>query len=176
MPIRHADEDGVLWDRIKDILKHGLIYLTIVFFFVLEFAPLPLVMRGIDLHMVLMAVFYWRLYRPNILPLPVLLFFGVMMDILSTNAIGLYSFLYLALGILLKYQRRHLVGQSFPIIWLCYILLFTAFSLLVASGLFLIHGDAGVFIRKALEIGLSTLVFPFVNMLLFIQNKMVTRY
>ncbi len=84
----------------------------------LNMASLPLPhAAAIKTHFVLMAVYYWSIYRPGLVP-PVLCFIaGIVMDVLGGFALGLNAFILIVVQWLVRDQRRFLMGQPYIVIW-----------------------------------------------------------
>ena len=74
----------------------------------------------------LMAVYYWSIYRPDLLPPAAVFAIGVLQDILTGGPVGLLALVLLLVQALAVSQRRILLGQAFSVEW--------AGLLLVAAG------------------------------------------
>ena len=65
----------------------------------------------------LMAIFYWALYRPDLLP-PISVFIvGLFQDLLSAGPLGLWAFVYLTVYAIVVSQRLFFIGKAFFAIW-----------------------------------------------------------
>ncbi|MDC1050438.1 rod shape-determining protein MreD [bacterium] len=80
----------------------------------------PLLLPGIapvTLGLSLIAVHYWALHQPEMLPAVAIFFVGLLQDMLVGTPIGLSAFsLLCAYGIIVS-QRRFFQGKSFLLIW-----------------------------------------------------------
>lgn len=80
----------------------------------------PLLLRGsapVTLGLSLIAVHYWALHQPEMLPAVAIFFVGLLQDMLVGTPIGLSAFsLLCAYGIVVS-QRRFFQGKSFLVIW-----------------------------------------------------------
>ena len=65
----------------------------------------------------LMAVFYWGVYRPEVLPAAAVFLLGLLQDILGAEPLGLNALILLIAYGLMRSQRRFLIGKPFPVIW-----------------------------------------------------------
>lgn len=66
---------------------------------------------------VLMSVYYWAIYRPDLLPAIAVFALGLIEDVLSGAPIGVHAFsLLLAYGLVVS-QRRFFHGKSFGVVW-----------------------------------------------------------
>lgn len=65
----------------------------------------------------LMAVFYWTIYRPDLMPAPVVFLIGLLQDLASGGIPGLTAFVLLGTyGVVLN-QRRVFLGKPFAVTW-----------------------------------------------------------
>ena len=74
----------------------------------------------------LMPVYYWTVYRPDLLRPPGIFAGGVVLDLLSGAPLGLSSLLLLLAQMLVLTQRRFFVDRLFPFLWLGFTLLAAA--------------------------------------------------
>jgi rod shape-determining protein MreD len=65
----------------------------------------------------LMAVFYWALYRPDLMPPSGVFLIGLYHDLLSAGPLGLWTFVYLVSYGLILSQRLFFIGKAFFAIW-----------------------------------------------------------
>jgi rod shape-determining protein MreD len=76
----------------------------------------------------LAGVYYWTIYRPELLP-PVAVFIaGVVFDLLSGAPLGVTPLLLLLARALVMSQRRFFVNRLFPFVW-------CGFTLVAAAGI-----------------------------------------
>ena len=65
----------------------------------------------------LMAVYYWSIYRPDLLPPAAVFVLGVLQDMLTGGPVGLLALVLLLVQALAVSQRRILLGQAFSVEW-----------------------------------------------------------
>jgi rod shape-determining protein MreD len=114
----------------------------------------------------LMATYHWTIYRPDLLPAPLLFLIGMTQDLLSGGLLGATAVTLLLARAIVVPHRHHFVDRPFPLIWAGFTLLtggamlfsWTLHSLLAAELLEL--REPGV--RAVLTIS----VFPIVSFLL----------
>ncbi len=71
----------------------------------------------------LSSIYYWAIYNPKLIPIPLLFTLGLLKDLLTGMPfIGLSAFLFILVAMMTKQQRVFLSGQSFFMIWAGYIL------------------------------------------------------
>jgi len=76
----------------------------------------------------LIAVFYWTLYRPDLMPPWAVFLLGLLQDILFATPIGVGACVLVIVHAAVSAQRRFFIGKSFGILWL-------GFALVVALAL-----------------------------------------
>jgi rod shape-determining protein MreD len=114
----------------------------------------------------LMATYHWTIYRPDLLPAPLLFLIGTIQDLLSGGLPGETAVTLLLARAIVVPHRHHFVDRPFPFIWAGFTLLsggamlfsWTLHSLLAAELLEL----RGPVLRTVLTIS----VFPIVSFLL----------
>jgi rod shape-determining protein MreD len=67
---------------------------------------------------VLMAVYYWGLHRPDLLPAVMVFLAGLLQDALEGEPFGVNAFVLIAVYWLTVSQQRHFREQPFLIVWL----------------------------------------------------------
>jgi rod shape-determining protein MreD len=66
----------------------------------------------------LMGIYFWSVYRPDLLPVAAVFGIGLLQDMLSGGPPGLFAAAYLGVHAVMSWQRRFFVGKSFPVEWL----------------------------------------------------------
>ncbi len=91
-------------------------FITIFFSSWLGFLRIP-GLSSISPDYGLCVLYFWTLYRPDLVPLSLLLGIGVLIDIVSGGVIGKTPFLwFLVYGIILS-QRHFLIKANFVLLW-----------------------------------------------------------
>ena len=76
--------------------------------------------------LVLISVYYWSLYRPELLPAPAVLLVGVVHDVLGGGPMGLAALTLLLVHGVARSQRGVLLGKSFAVEWWGFMLIAVA--------------------------------------------------
>lgn len=84
---------------------------------------------------VLMAVYYWSVCRPTLLPPAAVFAVGLALDALSGLPVGLSAAILVAAQGIVRGQRRYLMGQSYVVLWTGFAIVCMA-SALAQWGLF----------------------------------------
>lgn len=84
----------------------------------LSFLPLPLEDIGpIRPNLLLIPVFYWAIYRPDLFGLGSAFFLGLVCDLMGGTALGVTSLSFVIAFISTGGQRRFFHGKSFAVSW-----------------------------------------------------------
>jgi rod shape-determining protein MreD len=78
---------------------------------------------------VLISIYHWAIYRPDLLPLYSIFILGLTQDFLNGTPVGLFVVVFLSIYGLIVSQRRFFAGKSFNLYWFGFaaILLFAFF-------------------------------------------------
>lgn len=122
---------------------------------------------------VLMAVYYWAIYRPTLLPPFFCFVVGLLMDVLTGMTPGIYAFIFVLTQWVVRDQRRFLMGQPYSTIWAVFGLV-AVLSIFVQWALYgLAHLHWGPLLPVFAGALLSMFLFPFVTLLLVITHRML---
>lgn len=65
----------------------------------------------------MMGIFYWSIYRPDLLPIWAAFLIGVLTDIVAGMPLGISALLYLFIRGIVVTQRRFFITNPFPMTW-----------------------------------------------------------
>ena len=104
--------------RMENIVRLMVPQALLILLLFLNMASVPLPYAGlVKAHFVLMAVYYWSIYRPGLVP-PFLCFaLGLAMDVIGGAALGLNALVFILVQWIVRDQRRFLMGQPYIVIW-----------------------------------------------------------
>jgi rod shape-determining protein MreD len=138
--------------------------------FMLSVSALPLPVKPLWL---LMLVYYWSIYRPAIMPPWLCFVTGLLFDFISGLPLGGNAAIFTLVQMIVRDQRRFLMGQPYVTIWAVFSLvatltLFTQWSLygLVSNGFAPIT-------PVAVSLLATIAVFPLVTLLLIIVHRVL---
>ena len=114
----------------------------------------------------LMAVYYWTLYRPDLLPALSLFIIGVIQDLLSGGLPGATAIMLLLVRAIVSSHRRYLVDQPFPFIWAGFTLLTGGAMLFLWALHSLLAGNVLELRDPILRAVLTISIFPVASLLL----------
>lgn len=158
---------GTLWLQTVVGARRLTPLLTSLMFAVL--GGLPLYLPGyaaVAPTLALMAVFYWTVHRPDLLPAPAVFAIGIFVDIVSGVPLGVNGLILLLVHAVVLGQRRFFHGKSFLVVWWGFSLVaavsaMTSWLLLVALSGRLITPSPALF-----QLGVNLAVYPLATWLL----------
>lgn len=165
---------GFSWKKIENALRLSVPLLLFGFLILFSFISLPLPHIGAARpYLALMAVFYWSVYRPRLVPPALCFAAGLMMDMLSGGPLGINALILVAVQWIVRGQRRFLMGQSYTTIWAVFAVILI-FSALAQWGLYgLAHMAWPPLLPVAGSVGLSLCLFPFISYLFVLTHRIL---
>ncbi len=70
----------------------------------------------------MIGIYYWAIYRPDLMPVAAVFFIGLLYDALSGAPMGVNAAIFVIVHGIIDSQRRFFVGKSFMILWLGFFL------------------------------------------------------
>lgn len=148
-------------DRLARNLTPLMTGLILVMFAVL---PLQIPYYGsVSPNLGIMAVFYWVVYRPDLMPPSGAFLIGLWQDIMVGMPLGANAFVLLVMHMALISQRRFFQGKTFPVMWWAFAMITFMASALIWILMMALYGTwlapAPAFFQFLLTIAL----YPFVT-------------
>jgi len=110
--------EGRLVDRLDAIAREATPTLLTLLLIILDAIPLRVPQLAVIMPaFALMAVYYWTLYRPDLVPAPAVFGIGLFQDILGGGPLGVDAFVLLAVHGVVLTQRRVLMRRPFAVGW-----------------------------------------------------------
>lgn len=125
---------------------------------------------------VLMAVYYWAIYRPTIMPVAYTFALGLIIDLLAELPIGLTALVLVGLQTIVQRSRLFLMGQPYVMVWLGFAIMAVAYALslwLLMSLSVLNFALMGAFVQTMIAALLSVLLFPLASLLLQAVHRLL---
>lgn len=165
------------WQRVDHGVRQLSPFATTVLLVVLNAIPLPIPdYRTIVPFVPLMAVYYWAIYRPDLMPVLAVFFIGLLQDVLSGAPLGFNAFLFLATHGIVRSQRRFILGHGFFVVWAIFVMIVAGVggvSWLVAT---ILYRSAVPSAPAVAQLALTLAAFPFVAwILLKVQRTFLLR-
>lgn len=167
-------EDSHWTKKLKTGWQLTLPYLLLSFFLLLNLVNIPAPFEhDIDPYFVLMAVYYWAIYRPGLVP-PLLCFLtGLLLDTLSGAPLGLNAIILVGTQWLIRRQRRFLMGQPYITIMAGFAVIAMSCGLLQWALIGLAHGHWAAPLSGLISATASILLFPLVSLLLNLVHRIL---
>jgi rod shape-determining protein MreD len=117
------------WRRLDTLARHLVPSLSIFALMLVGVVPLHIpALHAVAPALPLIAVFYWTLYRPDLLPAIAVFAAGLLQDILFGLPLGVSAVMLVLVHAAVTTQHRFFLGKSFGVVWL-------GFSLVAAAAL-----------------------------------------
>ena len=151
------------------------VYLFIVLLFCLNLASIPLLGSGIVRPaFLLIGIYFWTIARPMLLPMPLVFLLGLLFDVVSASVVGLHTFAFTIICLLVRSQRRYLLGQPWPVLWAGFAI---AALILGVIQMLVFMLESGVFPSLWLLLAnvlVSSLAYPLMTPLMNLINRFLT--
>lgn len=102
--------EGAVRGLLPFILTMALVMLSVVPLRIPDFAP-------VTPSLTVIAVYYWSIHRPDLLPLAAVFGIGLFQDALSGTPLGMTSLVLILVQTIVVTQRRFFHGKSFLVEW-----------------------------------------------------------
>ena len=164
-----------LGDTARGSLRVVAIYAFLLLLFLLSLANIPLFGSGaVRPAFLLIGLYFWTITRPGLLPVPIVFMVGLFYDIVSASVIGTHTFAFMLIVMLVRSQRRFLLGQTWAVLWVGFVaaaIILGAVEMLVYT---LSSGSLpSVFLFLA-GVLVSALAYPLMTPLMFGLNQFLS--
>ncbi len=152
------------------MVPYGFMLVLIIF----NVLTIPIILLStIKLPLVLMGIYYWSIYRPRLFPVWLIFIAGVFLDFIMGLPFGLNALTLVLAQWFVTDQRRFLMGQSFIVIWLGFVILSAIVSTLQWIIFGLVNGAWVSLEPQMWSLLIGSAVFPFIYWLLHLTHKML---
>lgn len=154
--------DRIDWAA-KFVLAHVVIWLF-MFFNIVSFS-LPHA-GDFKPFFLLMAVYYWSIYRPTLIPAAYTFTLGLIMDLQTGLPVGLSALMLVAIQMVVQRQRVFLMGQPYVTVWIGFavVALINMIALWLVISLFSL--SLMPIISPLIAVGFSIVLFPLASLIL----------
>ena len=109
---------GAVWGYLDRGLRGLIPFVLTIELVLISVLPIPVPGTGpITPALTLMAVYYWSVYRPDLLPIAATFIIGVVQDTLSGAPLGMTSLVLLSVQGVVMAQYRFFSGKTFMVEW-----------------------------------------------------------
>ena len=149
--------------------------MIILIFFLIGVVPGE-VFKLIDLKLplILSAIFYWSIFRPNVCPSWLIFSYGFVFDVFSGDILGFHAFVYLLIQFLVKSQRQILHSQSFFTLWGAFGIVNLTYFMIVYARLALLQSDMPDFIPYIIATLFLTFLYPALSPIFILTHKIIS--
>ena len=163
--MEHVDHEGEF-----RLLKQSVPFLLTAVALLMDITP-TIMSKVVGPHYVPIVLFYWTLYRPNLIILPAVMVIGFLADILGGGVFGLTALQLLVLHGFMLLNREFFLKQLFPTRWLgfavvMFILQILAFLVTYLTGTLSWVGGQVIW-QYAFQWALTCAFFPLVTYLCY---------
>lgn len=146
----------------------------LIILFMLSVTALPVPYAGsVKPSLVLMAVYYWSIYRPTMMPPWLCFSTGLLLDILSNLTLGVNAIIFTVVQWIVRDQRKFLMGQPYVTIWAVFALV-AALSMMLQWALYgLVNLHWAPLVPVYLSLAATVLLFPIVTLFLILVHRML---
>ena len=106
------------WHRLDQFARQLFPFALTLALLLASLVPLPLpAYASVTPSFMVMAVYFWTLHRPDLMPASAVFAIGLLQDFLTGGVLGVSAIVLLALGFATGSQRRFLGGALFVTVW-----------------------------------------------------------
>ena len=162
-------------EQIEVFLRFCVPYLLIFALFVLNIVSLSsvIITGSFEIPFLLGAIYYWSVYRPTLIPVWFVFISGFTLDLITGLPVGISPFVFILVRWIVTDQRLFLANQSFPAVWIGYVLVCTFSNILqwVLFGLTEGHW-VGIF-PVLVVILLGSCIYPLLSAALYLSHRIL---
>ncbi|MCF8474801.1 MAG: rod shape-determining protein MreD [Emcibacter sp.] len=119
----------------------------------------------------LLAIYYWCIFKPNLMPMSAVFFLGLFQDILSGGPLGMTALCFILIRVFVIAQSGRFLEREFLFNWLVFIMVSIVYG-------FLNWAIASLYLKETQNLWnslgqslLTIAIFPFLSLMLSWVNK-----
>ena len=173
---RISEKKEVSWiDQVLLVLRFCVPQLLTFVFFILPIIPINTsIFSSLTPALLLIPIYYWSIFRPNVCPPALVFVYGLAIDIISGGLLGFYAILYLSVQTFVKFQRQLLIKQSFFTIWGGFALLSLIFVFVENLVMFLLKDFLFMPMQLLLSLIVPICLYPIFSPLLILSHRLIS--
>ncbi|MCC6597610.1 MAG: rod shape-determining protein MreD [Alphaproteobacteria bacterium] len=161
-------------DRFEFVWRAAMPYGLMTLLFILNVISVPYPLSILfKAPFFLMAVYYWSIYRPALVPPWMVFLSGLLLDLLSGLPLGLNALLFVLCRWAAVDQRRYLTSQNFFIVWIGFAFLNVAYVLAQWFVFLLVYRHFYPFSEIGFSLALGTALFPAIYIFMHLSHKLL---
>lgn len=170
--MKYRPQDDFRQSFVDSVGRIGLTLLIVSVLVLLSVMPLGLAGYGeIRPAFVLMAVYYWGIYRPYMLSPLGAFMTGLALDLLIGTPPGLQALILLVVGLVTTSQQKFMLAQRFGVMWVCFVLVALASGLTQWLIFGVVNWQLTALKPVLVSAAISGLLFPAVALPLYMINR-----
>lgn len=152
----------------------GTVYALMGILFILNVTAISYPFAGVlQAPFLIMAIYYWSVFRPTLLPFWLVFAAGILVDLLTALPLGVSAFVFVLVRWLVADQRRFLMGQPFIMMWSGFVVVLLIVALIEWLLFGLIMQDIQPLKSAMVFIALGSVLFPAVSIVLYLSHKLL---
>ena len=156
-------------------LKGIIPFFTVLFLIIIMILPYNIVFIGdIMPFLTLIGVYYWSVFKPELLPVSTVFVLGLLQDILLGSPLGLMSLLLVVVQQFIFYQGRQFLERDFLFNWVVFVMLVIGFGILSWAIASLYMREFLDYLSVLGQILLTIAFYPIITWFLGWAKKMVS--
>lgn len=153
-------------------LKFIGVYAIMGFLCLLSLVQIPLLNMGDARQGLIVAgLYFWLIYRPALWPVWLIFILGLVLDLAGSGLAGLNAFSFLGLALIIRGQRRFLLGQPWHMIWAGFVVAMTCLHLFQSLIFAMTEAKLPNLWFLAANILISSLFYPFFHPLFMAYHR-----
>lgn len=130
--------------------------------------------ESIHAPLFLMAIYYWAIFRPTLIPPWFVFAAGLMVDLINgIETVGISALIFVVVQWIVSDQRRYLMGQSFLMIWIGFVIVSSAAMFMNWLIFGILTGGWLPLKPIAFSIIFGVALFPLISILLHATHKIL---
>lgn len=124
----------------------------------------------------LMAVYYWAIYRPTVMPVAYTFMLGLVVDLITQIPVGLTALILVCLQTIVQRSRLFLMGQPFVMVWLGFAIMSLAYAFILWFVMSLVQFNfslSGALSQTLVASLFTILIFPLSVLLLHAIHRLL---
>lgn len=147
---------------------------VIIFLMLMNFVSLSVPYAGdFKPFFLLMAIYYWAIYRPTLVPIAYVFALGIIVDLQSGLPVGLSALLLVLCKAIVQRQRAFLMGQPYVTVWIGFGVISLLQSLIMWCVVSLQVWALMPIVPAVVAAGFSILLFPLISLILLGVHRLI---
>ncbi len=162
-----------VWQQLDFCARMTFPALLTVLLLILASLPLGPTGGSVGSAVLVPSVVFWTVFRPQVMPPPIVLLLGVLADLLSSTLLGVNAMALLVLFSVLLPVRKMIAPLSFPLVWCNVLLLALLYAVLQWCMLSLLTLRLLPVISLLPQIAMTAVLYPALSLLLTRLHHMI---